>query len=61
MVAPVWTTPPGTLGTVVENEFYQIQLSASNTLTYAYLSGVLPDGIRITSSGITEGFPKCFQ
>ena len=58
MVAPVWATPPGTLGTVVENEFYQIQLSASNTLTYAYLSGVLPDGIRITSNGVTEGFPK---
>jgi len=58
MVAPVWTTPSGTLGTVVENEFYQIQLSASNTLTYAFLSGVLPDGIRVSSTGSTEGFPK---
>ena len=58
MVAPVWTTPPGTLGTVVENEFYQIQLSASNTLTYEYLSGILPDGLRITSTGVAEGFPK---
>jgi len=58
MAAPVWQTPPGTLGTIVENEFYQIQLSASNTLTYEYLSGVLPDGIRITSNGVTEGFPK---
>jgi hypothetical protein len=58
MVAPVWATPPGTLGTVVENEFYQIQLSASNTLTYTYLSGVLPDGLRITSTGVAEGFPK---
>jgi hypothetical protein len=58
MAAPVWQTPPGTLGTIVENEFYQIQLSASNTLTYEYLSGVLPDGIRITSNGLTEGFPK---
>jgi hypothetical protein len=58
MVAPVWATPPGTLGTVVENEFYQIQLSASNAFTYEYLSGELPDGIRITTSGLTEGFPK---
>jgi hypothetical protein len=56
--APVLQTPHGTLGTIVENEFYQIQLSASNTLTYEYLSGVLPDGIRITSNGLTEGFPK---
>ena len=58
MAAPVWQTPPGSLGTIVEDEFYQIQLSASNTLTYEYLSGVLPDGIRITSNGLTEGFPK---
>ena len=58
MVAPVWVTPPGSLGTVVENEFYQVQLNASNAATYEYLSGVLPDGIRITIYGQCEGFPK---
>jgi len=58
MVAPVWVTPPGSLGTVVENEFYQVQLNASNADTYEYLSGVLPDGIRITIYGQCEGFPK---
>jgi len=58
MVAPVWVTPPGTLGTIVEEEFYQIQLNASNADTYEHLSGELPAGIRITINGKCEGFPK---
>ena len=58
MVAPVWVTPPGTLGTIVEEEFYQIQLDATNAATYEHLSGFLPDGIRITIYGQCEGFPK---
>jgi len=61
MSAPVWVTPPGTLGTVVEGEFYQIQLNATNATTYEYLSGILPDGIRITIYGQCEGFPKCID
>ena len=58
MAAPVWETPPGSLGTIVEQEFYQIQLSASNTASYEYLSGVLPQGIRVTNTGLTEGYPE---
>ena len=58
MAAPVWATPPGSLGTIVEQEFYQIQLSASNATSYEYLSGVLPEGIRVTATGLTEGFPQ---
>lgn len=58
MVAPVWVTPSGTLGTIVEEEFYQIQLDATNAATYEHLSGFLPTGIRVTSNGQCEGIPR---
>ena len=61
MAAPVWITPPGDLGTVVEGEFYQVQLNADNAASYSYLSGVLPVGIRVTSNGILEGNPKNYD
>lgn len=61
MSAPVWITPPGDLGTVVEGEFYQVQLNAANTATYKYLSGVLPVGIRVTQNGVLEGNPKNYD
>ena len=58
MAAPVWITPPGDLGTIVEGEFYQVQLGASNASTYAFHSGRLPDGIVIRSNGTVEGYPS---
>ena len=61
MTAPVWITPPGDLGTVVEGEFYQVELTADNATSYSYLSGVLPVGIRITTNGIVEGSPKNYD
>jgi len=61
MAAPEWITPPGDLGTVVEGEFYQVQLNATNADTYSYLSGVLPVGIRVTRNGIVEGNPKNYD
>lgn len=61
MAAPVWITPPGDLGTIVEGEFYQVQLNASNAESYKYLSGVLPVGIRVTQNGIVEGNPKNYD
>lgn len=61
MTAPVWITPPGDLGTVVEGEFYQVQLNADNADSYLYLSGVLPVGIRVTSNGILEGNPRNYD
>ena len=61
MTPPVWVTPPGDLGTVVEGEFYQVQLNASNATSYKYLSGVLPVGIRVTRNGIVEGNPKNYD
>ena len=61
MAAPEWITPPGDLGTVVEGEFYQVQLNATNADTYSYLSGVLPVGIRVTQYGVLEGNPKNYD
>lgn len=61
MAAPVWVTPPGDLGTVVEGEFYQVKLNADNTSSYKYLSGVLPQGIRVTENGVVEGNPKNYN
>ena len=61
MAAPVWVTPPGDLGTVVEGEFYQVQLDATNASSYTYLSGILPVGIRVTSNGVLEGNPKNYD
>ena len=61
MAAPEWITPPGDLGTVVEGEFYQVQLNATNADSYLYLSGVLPVGIRVTQNGIVEGNPKNYD
>lgn len=61
MAAPEWITPPGDLGTVVEGEFYQVQLNATNADTYNYLSGVLPVGIRVTQYGVLEGNPKNYD
>ena len=61
MTAPIWVTPPGDLGTVVEGEFYQVQLDAINADKYTYLSGVLPVGIRVTENGVLEGNPKNYD
>ena len=61
MTAPIWVTPPGDLGTVVEGEFYQVQLNADNANSYKYLSGILPVGIRVTANGILEGNPKNYD
>ena len=61
MTAPIWVTPPGDLGTVVEGEFYQVQLNADNANSYKYLSGVLPVGIRVTQNGILEGNPRNYD
>ena len=58
MAAPIWTTPPGDLGTIVEQEFYQVTLLASNADHYQHVSGKLPNGIRITTTGNVEGYPS---
>ena len=61
MTAPVWVTPPGNLGTVVEGKLYTIQLNATSADSYKYLSGVLPDGIRVSTNGVVEGNPRNYN
>jgi Putative Ig domain len=61
MAHPVWTTPAGSLGLVPENEFFQVQLRATDpaggAVTFKSLAGKLPPGIRVTSLGILQGSP----
>jgi hypothetical protein len=59
MAHPVWTTTGGSLGSVQENEFFQIQLvvTASSAVTFKKLAGTLPPGLRITTDGYLQGSP----
>ena len=58
MPAPVWTTPQGNLGTIVEGEFYQLQLDADNAQSFSFHSGELPSGIVVQTGGTIEGYPS---
>jgi hypothetical protein len=55
---PVWTTAGGSLGSYA-NGSVSIQLAAtddeSNSLTYSYVSGSLPSGLTVSSSGLISG------
>lgn len=60
MAQPVWTTPAGSLGTYPAGIYSEIQLQASPILpaasiTYQLLSGSLPTGYTINSSGKIYG------
>ena len=62
MAQPIWNTPAGTIGTYPATIALSTQLSASPVLpatsvTYILLSGVLPPGITISSSGLISGTP----
>ena len=66
MAQPVWITPPGNLGTVPENVFFQIPLRAfdpdrpndPDAVYYVMLAGELPPGVQCTRTGLIEGTPK---
>ena len=61
MAYPQWLTPAGNLGIVPSAEYYQYPLdaydTAGGTLAFAKLSGILPPGLQITSTGIIQGIP----
>lgn len=62
MAQPVWNTPAGSIGTYPATIAMSVQLSASavypaTTVTYTLLSGTLPNGISINSSGLISGTP----
>ena len=61
MAYPTWITAAGNLGVVPSLEYYQYQLdaydTAGGTLVYAKISGTLPPGIQLISTGILQGIP----
>jgi len=61
MAVPIWSTTAGKIATINEREYYSLQLSATDSdgdsLTYSKISGTLPPGISISSSGLLHGTP----
>jgi hypothetical protein len=61
MAYPQWITPAGNLGIVPSAEYYQYALdaydTAGGTLAYARVSGTLPPGIQVTTTGVLQGIP----
>jgi hypothetical protein len=57
--SPIWQTASGLLGTFNINSSVSIQLAVnddeSNTITYSVVSGSLPSGISLSSSGLLSG------
>jgi hypothetical protein len=61
MALPKWITPAGDLGIIPETEYYQYTLDAydpsAGTLVYSRVSGRLPLGIQVVSTGRLQGIP----
>ena len=60
MSQPIWNTPQGSIGSYPAQVAVSIQLSASavspaTTVTYLLLSGSLPTGLSLSTSGIVTG------
>ena len=63
MAQPIWNTPAGSIGSFPASIPALFQLSASpvlpaTSLTYAFISGTLPNGFQVTLSGIISGTPE---
>lgn len=61
MASPKWITPAGNLGIVPCLEYYQFDLDAfdpsAGTLAFSRISGTLPPGIQVVTSGRLQGIP----
>lgn len=61
MAYPKWITPEGNLGIVPELEYYQFSFDSydvnGGTLSYSLISGRLPLGLQIISTGKIQGIP----
>jgi hypothetical protein len=61
-MAAIWLTPAGNLGTIPESVYYQAQLDAYNSvggsLTYSLISGRLPSGLTLSTTGMISGIPN---
>ena len=61
MSTPVWTTTAGKIASIDEQAAFLVQLEAntsdSTTIAYSLLSGSLPSGMELTSTGLLTGIP----
>jgi hypothetical protein len=61
MAYPQWITPAGQLGLIPEGKYLDLPLEvhdpAGSTLTYKFLSGALPGGVYVQSTGRLTGVP----
>lgn len=59
---PIWLTPPGDLGIIPEQEYYEFNFDAYNStggaLTYSLIAGALPRGLEIKNTGLMIGIPS---
>lgn len=55
MATPKWTTPAGFLGTITERQYSSFVLEASESPTFSIISGALPEGLSISSTGTIYG------
>ena len=57
----IWLTPAGDLGIIPESVYYENQLDAYSTsggdLTYKIVTGSLPAGLTLSSTGLLSGIP----
>jgi hypothetical protein len=63
MTYPTWNTPTGSIGTFPSQVALTVQLSATVTfpatqISYAVISGSLPNGITMNSAGLISGIPS---
>lgn len=66
--APIWITPPGNLGIIPEQEYYELPLDAYDPLAAPYpplqfsiVAGSLPAGLQIYDDGRILGIPVLGQ
>jgi hypothetical protein len=54
-----WVTPPGSLGTIPNGEFYQLPLQVSSPgAKFEFISGELPLGMQVVHTGYLQGVPE---
>lgn len=65
MTAPFWKTPPGSLGTIQEQTFFELIMEAydpetpdADNIEYKVISGQLPPGLVMYENGEIRGQPK---
>ena len=55
MTKPQWSTSPGFLGTITERQYSSFELSATGNPIFSIISGDLPKGLRISTTGTISG------